>query len=60
METRTRVRILACPIFPHPPAFATLIQEEGKDNIIEFYSGNYGKTRIVVGGSNTSWAWDPT
>lgn len=55
---RTRVRILASPIFPGAPRFATLIQEAGKDNVLEFSSGNYGKTRITISGSDTAWAWE--
>ena len=56
---KTRVRILASPIRPYPPRFATLVEEAGKDDILEFHSGNYGKTRLIVGGSDTSWAWEP-
>ena len=56
---KTRVRITASPIHPGKPTFALLIQEEGKDDVLEFQSGNFGKIRIVVGGSNTSWEWRP-
>lgn len=56
---KTRVRILKSPIWPGAPRFATLIQEAGKDDELEYWSGNNGKTRLVIGGSDTSWDWEP-